>query len=284
VTALLGEAGTGKTTLIRATLDSSAAQKTFVVYLNNPVLKRHEFLEFLAREFRIEAGAASSKTALLEKLARALMRLRNNGLASALIIDEAQSLPHELLEEIRLLSNVETADQKMLSIVLAGQPELAQRLNERSLRQLKQRVEYRCELRPLDLQETGAYIAFRIKVAGGNALSMFSREAVQAIFEASNGVPRAISVICNNVLITGFALNRRLVSADVVREVCRDFDLEEKTVRFFTLRPEESPRPYSEPETDHISHGPSAELIKLATAQFRRFHFFQPPNPRVGHT
>ena len=121
----------------------------------------------------------------------------------ALIIDEAQSMPHELLEEIRLIANIETPQDKLLPIMLAGQPELADRLNHPSLRQFKQRVGLRCELRPLDLGETGAYITARVSVAGGQAAAVFTREAVMVIHERSNGIPRLISVICHNALIMG---------------------------------------------------------------------------------
>ena len=143
----------------------------------------------------------------------------------ALIIDEAQSLPYELLEEIRLLANIETSREKLLPIILAGQPELAMRLNHQSLRQLKQRVGLRCDLRPLDLSETGAYITARVKVAGGTASALFTREAVMMIHERSQGIPRVISVICHNALINSFALGRKPVTTECVLEVCRDFDL-----------------------------------------------------------
>jgi general secretion pathway protein A len=226
VTVMIGDAGTGKTTLIRATLESRESRKTHAVYLNNPTLTRSEFLEFLAREFQLGAEAATSKTKLLERLEAALRRYRDEGVTAVLIIDEAQSLPYDLLEEIRLLANIETTTEKLLPIVLAGQPELADRLNHQSLRQLKQRVGLRCQLRPLDLGETGQYISARVRVAGGNAPMLFTREAVCVIHERSRGIPRTISVICHNSLINGFAMNRRPVTADIVREVCRDFDFE----------------------------------------------------------
>jgi general secretion pathway protein A len=225
VTVLIGEAGTGKTTLIRATLAARDPQKTQAIYLNNPTLTRSEFLEFLAREFQLPRQTADSKTALLAHLERVLVELCRAGITPALIIDEAQSLPHELLEEIRLLANIETTTEKLLPIVLAGQPELAERLNHPSLRQLKQRVGLRCQLRQLDLSETGAYITARVAVAGGKAAALFTREAVITIHERSHGIPRVISVICHNALISGFAQSRKPITADIVREVCKDFDL-----------------------------------------------------------
>ena len=225
VTVLVGEAGTGKTTLIRATLDGRDQAKTKTIYMNNPTLTRSEFLEFLAAEFQLPSQAADSKTRLLRELEDVLLGMLQAGITPVLIIDEAQSLPHELLEEIRLLANIETPREKLLPIILAGQPELATRLNHQSLRQLKQRVGLRCDLKPLDLGETGAYITARVRVAGGTAAALFTREAVMMIHERSQGIPRVISVICDNALINSFALGRKPVTTECVLEVCRDFDL-----------------------------------------------------------
>jgi general secretion pathway protein A len=239
VTVLIGEAGTGKTTLIRATLEARDPKKTKAIYLNNPTLTKSEFLEFLAAEFSLPSEVASSKTRLLKELEVALVELHASQVTPALIIDEAQSLPHELLEEIRLLANIETVQDKLLPIVLAGQPELAERLNHPSLRQLKQRVGLRCQLRQLDLGETGAYITARVSVAGGQAATVFTREAVMIVHERSQGIPRLVSVICHNALISGFALNQRPITASIVREVCEDFDL--KSAAGMTLLPQLAP-------------------------------------------
>jgi len=140
------------------------------------------------------------------------------------VVDEAQSLPDELLEEVRLLANIESSTEKLVPVVLAGQPELADRLNAPGLHNLKQRVALRCSLPPLDLRETAAYIAKRIHLAGGNGAQIFTADAVRLIHERSHGVPRTISVICDNALVNGFALDRRPVDADLVLDVCRDFD------------------------------------------------------------
>jgi type II secretory pathway predicted ATPase ExeA len=279
ITVLIGEAGTGKTTLIKATLTPREGRRMRSAYLNNPMLTRAEFLEFLAREFQLGADAGTSKTSLLHELERVLLQHQQGGVIPALIIDEAQSLPHELLEEVRLLANIETASEKLLPIVLAGQPELAEKLNEPSLRQLKQRVGLRCQLRPLTLSETAAYIMARVRVAGGDATKLFTREAVALIHERSQGIPRTISVICHNTLISGFALNRSPVGVDVVEEVCRDFALHNGggTVAAalkarLTAAANTGPEDQAWNEGEREASGEN--LVATASSSRRRFSFF----------
>jgi general secretion pathway protein A len=226
VTLLIGEAGVGKTTLIRAALADQPA-RVRCIHLQNPVLSRAEFIEMLARRFNLSKQAAQSKTALLCELEDLLQRARQNQESTLLVIDEAQSLPDELLEEIRLLANIEVNSERLLSVILAGQPELADRLNDPSLRQLKQRIALRCLLRPLTGQETARYLVGRIKAAGGVGANTFTREAVNEIHERSGGVPRTISVIADNALLGGFAANVRPVPLSIVREVCADLYLGE---------------------------------------------------------
>ena len=225
VTVLLGEAGTGKTTLVRAALQSASAERALIVHVSNPTLTRQEFYDYLATGFGFGRHAASSKTAFLRQLERALLARSDSHAVLAVIVDEAQSLPHELLEEIRLLTNTE-AGGCSVAVALVGQPELAARLNEPQLRQLKQRVALRCELPPLDLRETAAYIAARVRIAGGDAGMLFTRDAVIAIHEHSGGIPRLTSVICDNALVAGFAADVKPVGHDLVLEVCRDFHLD----------------------------------------------------------
>jgi general secretion pathway protein A len=228
ITVLTGEAGTGKTTLVRHVLRTAAASTGVAgrfVELNNPRLTRDEFIEYLTHAFRLPAAAASSKARFLIALERTLHEHRAANLPVALIVDEAQSLPYDLLEEIRLLVNIESDSEKLLPVILVGQPELADRLNEYELRQLKQRVALRCHLAPLTLQETGSYIATRVSLAGGDPAQSFTREAVLELYRRSRGIPRTINVVCDNALVTAFALERRPVDADVVAEVAADFDL-----------------------------------------------------------
>jgi len=225
LTLLLGEAGTGKTTLVQTALGELSGDQVECVLLSNPTLTRAEFYEFLSTAFRLDADTVASKARFLIALRRHLEERQRAGKLTALILDEAQSLPYELLEEVRLLGNIETPTTKLLNVVLAGQPELADRLNESSLRQLKQRISLRCELRTLDFPETAAYIAGRIRIAGGRPADIFSREAVSAIYEASAGVPRTINVVCDNVLIGGFARQVKPITCALVRDVMADFDL-----------------------------------------------------------
>jgi general secretion pathway protein A len=274
VTALIGEAGTGKTTLLHAALQSEHCRHVTCVYLMNPTLTRDEFIEILSVQFGLSPHAARSKAGLLQELDSVLRERRKRGQMTALMIDEAQSLPSELLEEIRLLANTETANEKLLSLVLAGQPELRDRLNEQALRQLKQRVTLRCEIQPFTVQETAAYIAGRIRTAGGEAARLFTREAVMLIHERSGGIPRTISVMCDNALLSGFGMGRQPVDYEMVLEVARDFDLHETRVRdlptlvnpappeITLLPPLESEKP--EPAADE-SPAPGVETAVVAT-------------------
>jgi len=226
VTLLIGEAGTGKTTLLRAAMESEACQSVRAVHLTNPQLSRSEFIETLARAFALSPEAHTSKATLLSELEATIRERRGRGQISALVVDEAQRLSEDLLEEVRLLANIETDTEKLLPLVLAGQPELSERLNEVGLRQLKQRVALRCEIKPFELVDTAAYMASRIRTAGGDARRLFTREAVMLIQKYSRGIPRTISVICDNALLNGFAAGRQPVGRDVIEEVARDFDLQ----------------------------------------------------------
>jgi type II secretory pathway predicted ATPase ExeA len=225
LTLLIGEAGTGKTTLVQAALADPAAAGVRVILMSNPTLTRAEFFEFLARAFGLTEAAGTSKTRFLFELRRELQERHKAGVLSALVIDEAQSIPYELLEEIRLLSNIETTTTKLVNVILAGQPELSDRLNDTSLRQLKQRISLRCQLKPMELNETASYIAGRIRIAGGRPEQVFTREAVAAVFQASGGLPRTVNVISDNALIGGYAAQVRPINAAFVEEVCRDFDI-----------------------------------------------------------
>jgi type II secretory pathway predicted ATPase ExeA len=226
ITMLLGEAGTGKTTIIRTAIERQPS-RVWCVHIPNPALTRDEFVEMLATKFDLSNEARVSKATLLRELEALLLQRRAADETSVLIIDEAQSLPTDLLEEIRLLANIETNEEKLLSVIIAGQPELSDRLNDDSLRQLKQRVGLRCKLGVLSLAETAAYLAGRIRAAGGVGAQVFTREAVTLIHERSNGIPRTINVLADNTLLSAFAVGERPVTRQTVLDVCRDFDLQE---------------------------------------------------------
>jgi general secretion pathway protein A len=233
MTLLLGEAGTGKTTLLRkvraACLQRSSLNAVRWVVLNNPVLTPGEFFDTVGHALELSADCGSSKSRFLRELEQMLLEQREKGVYSVLVIDEAQSLSDALLEEVRLLTNIERETEKLLRVVLVGQPALGERLNDSTLHQLKQRIALRCVLPALDLRETAAYIAHRISLAGGSPGRTFSREAIVSIYERSHGIPRTINVLCENALLTGYAADERPVGSDIVLEVCRDFAFEAPT-------------------------------------------------------
>lgn len=267
LTVLVGEAGTGKTTLVRAALQSIGDGKSKVVHLSNPTLTRSEFYEYLASGFGFGSDAASSKTTFIGELAQALTTAAARNGVLALVVDEAQSIPHALLEEIRLLTNTEGASGNTVAIALVGQPELGERLNEPGLRQLKQRVALRCELSPLDLNETAAYVAARVRVAGGRPDVLFTRDAILTIHQHSLGIPRTISVLCDNALVNGFASDAKPVGRQIVEEVCRDFHLTQSTAR--DARPPID-APVVAPDDDAAANAPLFNTV----GRPRRFSFF----------
>jgi general secretion pathway protein A len=225
MTLLLGDAGTGKTTLLQSVLSDLDRGTVECVLISNPTLSRAEFYQHLTAGFGLAPGAGASKTQFLFELRRHLEARQSAGQVSAIVLDEAQSVPYELLEEVRLLGNMETQTAKLLNVILAGQPELGARLNEAELRQLKQRIGLRCELTAFDLPETAAYIAGRLKIAGGEPAGIFTRDAILAIHDAASGVPRTVNVVCDNALMGGYAAQAKPVTRLIVEEVCRDFDL-----------------------------------------------------------
>jgi general secretion pathway protein A len=268
ITLLIGEAGSGKTTVIRAAMEKQPV-RVHCVHLHNPTLSRSEFNELLAARFGLSGLAIASKGTMLVELERLLVERRDAGENSVLIVDEAQSLPLDLLEEIRLLANIETNDEKLLTVIIAGQPELATRLNDRALRQFKQRVALRCELKPLSPQETAAYVVGRIRAAGGVAAEVFTRQAVTMMYEHSRGIPRTISVIADNALLGGYAAGQRPVGAKLVAEICRDFDIgSPSAARVLPVEPAAAPAPSVEPVAD------TGSLMGAISAKRKRFSFF----------
>ena len=225
VTVLIGEAGTGKTTLLNAALESDRCSQVRSICLTNPALTRTEFVETLARRLALGAEAERSKARLIEELERSLRETRARGEITALIVDEAQALTTDLLEEIRLLANLEMGSCKLLPLLLIGQPSLGARLETAAFRQLKQRVALRCETRPLTVNETALYIKSRVEKAGGSPVRLFTRDAVRLIHEYSGGVPRTISAISDNALLHGLAMGQQPVDGGLVFDACTDLAL-----------------------------------------------------------
>ena len=223
-----GEVGTGKTLLIRCLLQlfKARGQDISYSYIFNSLLSPAEFLQYLATELGLPV-AGKSKAETLLALGSLLVERHQQKLTTVLIIDEAHHLPAEVLEEVRLLTNLETANDKLLQILLVGQPELDQKLDSFELRQLKQRVSLRAELQPLSLEDTDGYIVRRLQLAGADeeAERMFLPATVAAIYRYSRGIPRLINTICENALIGSFAKQTRTVSPDVIDEVASELHI-----------------------------------------------------------
>lgn len=223
---LTGEVGTGKTTLLNKFLSWLRSKRVATAFIFNPKLSTMEFLRYMVADFGI-AGEFRDKTDLLLALnAWLLQRFRNGGTA-VLIVDEAQNLSPELLEEIRLLTNLETSTEKLLHIVLAGQPELEAKLKLPELRQLRQRITLRCRTHPLTPEETCEYIAQRLRTAGCNGQPIFSPEAMNAIYKYAAGIPRVTNLLCEHALISGFVDQQRPILPETVDLIAREFDLDE---------------------------------------------------------
>lgn len=220
---ITGEVGTGKTTLLKVFM-SSAESVIHTAFVYNPTLSFTELLRFILNDLEIP-HSTDDKIALMERLNEYLLDQLKKGQFVALLLDEAQRLSAALLEELRLLSNFETHKAKLIQIVLMGQPELEQRLDEPGLRQLKQRVALRCRLAPLKSDEVQHYIGHRLATAGYKGTELFERKAVERITFYSTGIPRLINVICDSALLIAYAASKHKVSAEMIEEVARDLKL-----------------------------------------------------------
>jgi type II secretory pathway predicted ATPase ExeA len=223
---LTGEVGTGKTTLVNKLLEWLRLQHIATAFVFNPRMDVPEFLEYMLTDFGIPSPA-TGKSQTLRRLYNWLLDRHRAGETSVLIVDEAQNLTDELLEEIRLLTNLETFTEKLLQVVLVGQPELEQKMKQPNLRQLRQRLVLQAKTHALSLEEARSYIAERLRIAGGNGNPIFSPEAVTAIHRYSNGIPRVVNLICEHCLVSAFVDEQKMVSATVVDAIARDFDLRE---------------------------------------------------------
>jgi general secretion pathway protein A len=223
---LTGEVGTGKTTLLNKLLDWLRERQAATAFMfNTTQISAIELFDCLLADFGIPCGLRT-KTDMLMRLNRWLLDRHGVGQDAVLVVDEAQNLSPQVLEEIRLLTNLETSTQKLLQIVLSGQPELDEKLKRPELRQLLQRITVRCRTGPLSLAETRSYIEERLHTAGANGEPIFSPEAIESVYCYARGIPRVINVLCEHALINAYVDEQKPVPSYHVDEVAREFGFE----------------------------------------------------------
>jgi general secretion pathway protein A len=223
---LTGEVGTGKTTLINRLLDWLHQQRTRTAFLFNSRMNTNQLFDFVLSEFDIVCESRT-KSQQLMKLHHWLLERYRSGETAVLIVDEAQNLTYPVMEEIRLLTNLETSTDKLLQVVLSGQPELEEKLRLPQLRQLRQRITLRCKTTPLTQEQTRDYINERLRIAGATGEPIFGKDAVEAVHLYSLGIPRVVNLLCEHSLVNSFVEQKRQVTAKIVEDVAREFQLDE---------------------------------------------------------
>lgn len=221
---LTGEVGTGKTTLLNKLLDWLHREGIPTAFVFNPRLNVSQFLDFMMADFGLPCEPKMKGQTLL-KFNHWLLERHRAGETAVLVVDEAQNLSPQVMEEIRLLTNLETSTEKLLQIVLAGQPELEAKLSQPQLRQLRQRITLRSKTHPLTRQEATAYVAERLRIAGADGHPIFQAESLDAVYRYSKGIPRVVNLLCEHALISAFVDQQQVVRAEVIDEVAREFDL-----------------------------------------------------------
>ena len=222
---MTGEVGTGKTLLVRCLLQVLHRANVAYAYVFNPRLSPMEFLQYIAGDFRIPT-AGKSKSDLLLDLSSFVIARHQKNLTTVLVVDEAHHLSADVLEEVRLLTNLETPQEKLLQILLIGQPELDEKLDSNDLRQLKQRIALRSHLSALNLEETRGYVQCRLQLAGNtNPDQLFPIETILELHRQSQGFPRLINTLCENALIHGYAKQAQTIGPEVIEEIAADFRL-----------------------------------------------------------
>lgn len=236
---LTGEVGTGKTTMLECLRDYLETQYVEFAFLFNSRVNVEQFFEMIAYDLDLRCNR-NSKTDVLFALNHLLIQQANEGRTTVLIVDEAHNLEWDVLEEIRLLGNLENPRiGKLLQIILAGQPELERKLDAPDLRQLKQRIVLRCDIRPFDDADTAAYIGSRLEKAGMPGQTVFPTDLLNEIHTRSQGIPRIINALCDNLLLTGFAMEQKVATFTMLDEVCQDMRLDwpGRHPRSATIRP-----------------------------------------------
>jgi general secretion pathway protein A len=222
---LSGEVGTGKTTMLECLRDYLESQYIEFAFLFNSRINSEQFFEMIAYDLDLPC-TRTSKTEVLFALNQLLVDQTQDGRTVVLIVDEAHNLEWEVLEEIRLLGNLENRNGKLLQIILAGQPELDRKLDAPNLRQLKQRIVLRCNLQPFTLRDAVEYMLSRLEKAGMQEQTVFSEELMAEIHLRAQGIPRVINALCDNLLLTAFAMENKVCSVDMLDEVCKDMRLD----------------------------------------------------------
>jgi len=227
---ITGEAGTGKTTLVHMLL-SKIDGHVRTSFIFNPILDRADFLNYVCDDLGIKSEGMKSRGQSLAALHSFLLECYARDEKVFLIIDEAQCLEPELLQEVRLLTNLETSKNKLLHVILLGQPELNRILTEPRFRPLKQRITVRYHMRPLRFRETQEYIHYRLKKARSRNIAIFDRGAVREIYRYSRGIPRLINIVCDNALLTGFSLEENRIGKKIIRDIVTDLEGPKKGTR-----------------------------------------------------
>ncbi|MEW6730920.1 MAG: AAA family ATPase [Acidobacteriota bacterium] len=221
---LSAEVGMGKTLLLNRLLEMLTDNGILSAYIFNPVMTTMEMFEYIAADFGLPCSI-ESKSKFLVQLNDLLIELYSQGKPTVLIVDEAQNLTYEILEELRMLTNLETRKEKLLQIILCGQPELIFKLDRTQMRQLKQRIALRCTLKPLTLEETESYILARLRIAGLKGKPPFNDEVIKRIYRFSGGIPRVINNICDNAMLTAFTYERTTIDLSIINEVSENLKL-----------------------------------------------------------
>jgi general secretion pathway protein A len=233
--ALTGEVGTGKTTMLECLRDHLNAHQTPFAFVFNSRLTPEQFFEMVAYDFELPCSR-TSKTEVLFALNAMLLERANQNRTTALIVDEAHNLDWNVLEEIRLLGNLENRRGKLLQIILSGQPELDRKLQQSEYRQLRQRIALRCRLRPFTASETAQYIATRLMRAGLRDQKVFPADVLLEIHHRTEGIPRVINSVCDNLMLTAFAMECHVTTLEMLDEVSNDLQLDYPTSRIAELR------------------------------------------------
>jgi type II secretory pathway predicted ATPase ExeA len=236
-TVLTGEVGTGKTTILRRALSALSQERVYTSFVFNPLLEPLDFLEFVLSDFGL-TPASRTKSGMLLQLNRWLIERFRMNETCVVVVDEAQNLSWELLEEIRLLTNLESSSEKLLQIVLSGQPELDEKLRHPSVRQLRQRIFLWCRTQPLSAEQTSEYIIERLRIAGATG-PIFTPEAARLVHQHTRGIPRLINLVCEHSLILGYVEQVRQITPPQIASVAADLELD---MQSFLIPPQEQIR------------------------------------------